>query len=378
VRRLAIALLAAAGLASGALAPPALAGRSVPQGFVGTTVDGPLASDDTSRFSSQLQPMVQAGVESIRMTFVWARIQPYAKIEDVPEAIRGRYRVIDGVPTDFTLTDAWVAGAARRGLRVMPMLMFPPGWASRRPGSVASPPKDNAQFARFAVALVRRYGSAGSFWNERPDVPKLPIVRWQLWNEPHFRSWWSDRPWADDYVRLLKRTYPAIHGADHAAKVVLGGLTNESWNFLWEIYGAGGKGYFDYVALHPFTAKPQGLLTIIHTVRTVMDYNNDSKRRLLLTEMSWTSAKGKTPRHYTFDMSEAGQATKLAAAYKLLAKERKAIKLDTVYWYTWTTTDNSKDDSFGYSGVTKLVNGKIVRKPAYAALRNTALPLEGR
>jgi polysaccharide biosynthesis protein PslG len=378
VRRPSIAVLVvAASLSSAALASPARAARSVPQGFVGSTVDGPLATDDTSLFSSQLQPMVQAGVESLRMTFSWSLIQPYRTIDDVPEASRDRYRIVDGVPTDFTLTDQWVAEAARRGLRIMPVLMYPPGWASRRLGLPGSPPRDYAEFARFAVTLVRRYGSAGSFWRERTDVPRVAIVRWQVWNEPHLRAFWNDRPWEADYVNLLRRAYPAIRGADPEARVVLGSLTNKSWDILWEIYGQGGKGYFDYVALHPFTARVPGIVTIIENARRVMKLHGDSGRHILLTEMSWPSAKGRTTRRYTFDVTEQGQAVKIAAAYGLLAREHTRLKLDGVFWYTWLTTDSARVDSFGYAGVTKLVNGAVVRKPAYRSLRETALPLEG-
>ena len=378
MRRHALALLlAAASLWLLALAPSALAARSVPFGFVGTTVDGPLATPKTSLFSGQLQPMVQAGVESLRMTFSWTDMQPYATIDDVPAESRAAYRLVDGVPTDFRLTDQWVAQAARRGLRVMPILLYTPGWAARRYGSTASPPRDFGDYARFAVGLVRRYGSAGSFWSERPDVPRLAILRWQLWNEAHLRHFWSDRPWADDYVGLLRRTTPAIHAADPQARVVLGGLTNKSWDYLYEIYGAGGKKYFDYVALHPFTTDVEGLVTIIEESRKIMMIHGDSGKHLLVTEMSWPSARGKTSRRYPFDETEAGQAKKLAAGYKLLAKEHKRLKLDAVYWYTWTTTDNAPVESFGYAGITKLVNGKVVRKPAYGSLRATALPLEG-
>ena len=32
-------------------------------------------------------------------------------------------------------------------------------------------------------ALVGRYGPAGSLWAERPELPRIPIRAWQVFNE---------------------------------------------------------------------------------------------------------------------------------------------------------------------------------------------------
>jgi hypothetical protein len=226
--------------------------------------------------------------------------------------------------------------------------------------------------------MVGRYGTNGSFWTARPDLPPIPITNWQIWNEPHFIEFWGDRPWAHDYVKMLKRTYRAIHKADPAARVVLSGLANKSWNYLKEIYRNGGKGSFDYAAIHPFTASVAGVETIIEKARRVMSHYHDGGRQVMVTELSWTSARGKTKFKYGNEQTRKGQAHQLRAAYKLLASDRHKLRLRAVYWYTWLTRDSSSVQPFDYAGVVRLNgNNEVKKKPAYRALRTTAVPLEG-
>jgi polysaccharide biosynthesis protein PslG len=379
VRRIVtLIVLATAGLAPAAVAAqPARADRSVPRGFVGTVADGPLLTARPNLFGNQLGPMVRAGVESLRMTFDWRRIQPYATLDDVPLEDRGSYRLVDGVPTRFTETDEWVAQTAQRGITMLPVLLYAPDWAARHPYTKNTPPKDPNQFASFAAAMVGRYGEDGSFWTERPEVPRMPIEYWQVWNEPHFSEFWGDRPWAGDYVKLLRASYDAIHGADPVANVVLAGLANRSWQYLDEIYRKGGRDFFDLAAIHPFTGQVEGIVKILHKVRRVMRRRDDARMPLLVTEMSWTSAHGKTEKSYGIEEDEKGQAKQLRHAFKLLAAKRRGLHLRRVYWYTWMTRDRSTVQPFDYAGVTRFMKDGVVKKPAFKALRKIALALEG-
>jgi hypothetical protein len=360
-----------------ATAGAAPAARSVPSGFVGTDADGPMLLD-VYLFNGQAQKMVRAGVESVRMNFDWRRVQPYATMNDVPVSHRSDYQMIGGRPTTFKYTDAWVTMAAQRGLRIMPVLIYAPKWARRHSAAPASPPKNRAEYANFARALVNRYGSSGSFWNENPSLPRMAIQRWQLWNEPQFKDFWRDDNWAPDYTKLVQRTYPAIHGADPKAKVVLGGLTNDSWKELAKVYEAGGKGFFDIAAIHPFTQKPPGVVTILEKARKVMKDHGDGKRPLIVSETSWTSAKDRTTKQLGFEETETGQAKRVSQIFNLLADEHDRLRIKAVYWYTWAKFDQSTKDPFDYAGVTRYApDHKTVSKPAYFSLKKTALALEG-
>jgi hypothetical protein len=180
-----------------------------------------------------------------------------------------------------------------------------------------------------------------------------------------------------DYVQLLRATRRELRRADPRARMILGGLTNRSWVDLARIYRAGGGRYFDAVALHPFTSQVDGVFTIIENVRRVMARKGDARKPVLITELSWPSAKGKVKRSFGFETTERGQAQKLAATIPKLAARRRSLRIESVFWYTWLTNDARDDYPFDYAGVSRLSDGKVVRKPAFHALRRTALALEG-
>jgi hypothetical protein len=376
VIRPAAALAAALALSSFA-ASGARAERKVPQGYIGTVADGVL-TDDPQRFFGQIDTMVGAGVESARIVFDWRDAQPYRRRADVPPEQAMFFRSESGVPTDWRSIDAYVEAAARRGMTVLPVMMYAPRWAAKYPGSDPSPPSNFAAYAKFVAAAAKRYGRSGSFWVERPDVPKIPIVRWQLWNEPHFKEFWSDQPWVKAYARLLRLTSKVVKQAVPDAKIVAAGMANKSWTYLSMLYAQKTKGFFDYAAIHPFTNSVDGVVQILEHAREVMARYRDRKRPMIVSELSWTSAKGKAAYTYGNERTEAGQAKALAQGFNRMAKERRRLRIQGVYWYTWMTPDAHELIPFDYAGVVRLEkDGSVTQKPAFGAYRSTALALEG-
>ncbi len=231
-------------------------------------------------------------------------------------------------------------------------------------------------YANFAGALVRRYGPSGSFWAEHPELVAQPIRYWQIWNEPSFRSFWSDQPFADDYVELLRDARDAIKAVDPGARIVLAGLPNKSWTALGKIYSAGGRKLFDVAAFHPFTAKVDGVKEILERDRKVMAKHGDKRKPLWVTELSWTSARGKTSVTFGNEQTESGQAKKLGDAYRMLAQQRRRLHVGRVYWYTWLTRDQQGDYPFDWAGLLNIRSGGVKAKPALKAFRRTAMALE--
>jgi hypothetical protein len=360
---------------------PAQAGAKrpakVPSTFVGTVADGPLLENPAVDLGAQLDTMVGSGVQTLRTVFNWSGAQPYQSFDQVPEGERDRYRDEGGVPTDYSRIDALMTVAAERRIKVLPVVQIAPAWAARHPGELSSPPSDPQQYAAFAAALTRRYGPGGSFWVEHPELVAQPIRYWQIWNEPSFRVFWSDNPWAPGYVELLRASRAAIKAADPGARIVLAGLPNKSWTALGTIYSNGGHGLFDVAAFHPFTAKVDGVKTILQRDRKVMARHHDSKKPLWVTELSWTSAKGKTSVTYGNEQSESGQAKRLRDAYRMLASNRRKLRVGRVYWYTWLSRDQQDDYPFDWAGLLRIDSaGTVKAKPALKAYRSTAMALE--
>src|SRR5205085_6557189 len=101
------------------------------------------------------------------------------------------------------------------------------------------------------------------------------ITQWQIWNEPSIGYYWS-QPFQLTYVALLREARNAVKRADPTAKIVLAGLANFSWKALAQIYAVpGARSLFDIVAVHPYTAQAQGVITILDQVRQVMDRYGD-------------------------------------------------------------------------------------------------------
>jgi len=366
-------------LATGlALLAPAAAGARVPFGFLGVMADGPIAAPGFDP-ASEMRTMVESGVESVRVGFHWTDAQPYPNMAAVPTAERSRYRSIDGVPTTFDRFDPFVANAALRRTRLLPVLTTAPGWAAKYPGQFSSPPAGTAGYARYARALVERYGPRGGFWRENPALPRRPIRDWQLWNEANLRTSWSDRRWPAPYAALLRAARREIKGADPGARIVLGGFANYSWSSLAALYRVGGgvRHLFDRVAIHPYTREVKGLVTIIERVRLVMRRNGDRRKKVLVTEFGWPSAKGKAE-GFGIETTERGQAVRVRRSLNLLARERKRLRLAGIHYYTWLGgREDSPESIFLYSGLRRLDSaGRPVSKPAHAAFRRTALRLE--
>ena len=356
-RVLTVAVMLAALVAA---TPAEAAKRQVPRGWLGVVADGPVMEGALGPQDGEWDLLAGSGAESVRIAFRWRAMQPKK-----------------GEAPDLTTTDALVLGAAKRGLRVVPVVQGTPDWAARfKNKHGGSPPRKVSYFTSFVRRLVKRYGSSGTVWTEHPEVGKLPIREWQIWNEPNFREFWAQRPFAKTFVPLMRASYKTVHRTDKHAKVVLAGMANESWTGLKRVYQYGGRGTFDAVALHPYTAKPANVIKLIKLARDVMRAYGDGKRPIWITELSFPAAKGKVDHPFGFETTQSGQVKRLKASLRSLAKQRRKLHVERVFWYAWLTTEN-RTSSFSWSGLRRLRNGTIVSSSALPAFQSVAEQLEG-
>jgi hypothetical protein len=334
---------------------------------------------------TQLDLMVGSGVESLRMTFDWAAAQPYAnwaQLRAARPADAGAFTNVAGVPTDFAALDSVVGMAAQRRLTILPVVLDAPSWdAVPAQGVSVGIPAQAGPYANFAAALVQRYGPRGTFWSANPKIPKVPIRMWQVWNEPNTTTFWTQHPFAPSYVAFLRAAHDAIKAADPGAKVVLGGLPNDSWDALDTIYAVpGARRLFDVVDVHPYTKFPQGVVTILRIVRQTMAAHGDAHKPVLAGEVSWPSALGQpsyNPFGFDFITTEAGQASNLLALAPMLAHDRRALGLLGFYYYNWANVEPPNGFAFDFSGLFRYISGQLFAKPAFAAFEFAALGIEG-
>ena len=335
-----------------ALAPPGSAAARTPARFFGVMVNGVLDRPSVD-LDAESATMHRAGVASERFEIAWDLVEPQP----------GSY--------DFAAIDRKVAAAAHNDVDVLGLVVRTPGWAATDAGNPFSAPKDPAAYAAFLRTLIGRYGPRGTFWAANPSLPRRPVRNWQIWNEPNIAINWDVQPWQNGYARLLRAAYPAVKGADSGATVVMAGLANFSWRDLSKAYRAGVKGWFDVAAVHPFSGRPSNSVKITRLNRDVMNRNGDARKPIWLTELTWSSAKGKkTPLTQNWETTEGGQAQRLEQAYGLYVRARSALRLGRIFWYTWATVDRESKNSFDYSGLRTLrADGRFVDKPAFGAFR---------
>lgn len=357
-RRLLLACLACA-----ALVPAAPAAARVPPGWMGVVASETSLLADPALWSSETAVMARSGVGTVRLPLYWYALEPS----------RGAL--------DLRLVDQLVAGAARRRLRLLPTVLGTPHWASPG-GGVADPPSDPADYASLLRRLVARYGPAGSLWAEHPELPRVPIRAWQVWNEPNLRQYWAPSRWAPGYVRLLRAARRALRAADPGARVVLAGLPNDSWNQLRLIHRAGGAGLFDVAAVHAYTATPDRVRRILERDRRELDTHRGRRVGLLVSEMGWSSggARVHPPAYVTWNTTERGQARRLEQVYRTLAAVRVRLRVLGAYWYSWYTPERPRSPHWeDYTGLRRLgAGGRPVSKPALAAYARLARALGAR
>ena len=299
--------------------PPPVALPAGPD-FLGM-IDEQLVALPRARVEAELALASRLRLGLLRQTFDWSTI----------ERTPGRY--------DFARYDALMEVVAEHGWRMLPVLFGPPPFHSSRPASGARrgtyPPKRPADMAAFAAAAVRRYGPDGSFWRERPELRRIPIRDWQVWNEPSLPVFWASGPDPREYTALLAATARAIRGEDAGASVVSAGLPQTRagvpfGRYARGLYRAGARRWFDVMAIHPYAHDVAGVIAAVRRARQLMDAQG-ARSALWNTEMGWAS--GGPPSDFT--VGERGQADRIRAALPALARRRRELRLRGIVYFAF-------------------------------------------
>lgn len=348
---------------------PALAKRTAPRGFYGVMWDRAATDAPAVEQEQQWRLMARSGVESVRTVFSWARAQPEPGV------------------TDWSYTDQLVSLAASRNIQLVPVVRTAPPWAKLDPFVQGSPPKNASDYAVFLTALIGRYGPAGSFWTEHPELPRQPLRTWQIWNEPHLNLWWntdgrSKNAWVREYARLLRTAKVAIDAADPGATVVLAALADFAWTHLTRLNRFKVGRYYDVAAINLFTARPSFVMRGVRMFRRVMRRGGAARKPVWLTESTWPAGKKRVSRpqaawQRSWYTTDKGMADRVRSIYKLALRNRRKLRLGRVVWYTWSSAYGD-NDLFDYTGLIRYSGGSVYeQRPALAAYTASARRYQG-
>ena len=196
-------------------------------------------------------------------------------------------------------------------------------------------------WSSFLRAAVARYGPEGSFWEENPELPFMPIRSWEIWNEENLVTF-SHNPDPARFARLMRLSGRVLHEADPGSKVIVGGLFGrplqtppnvQSGDFLSRLYRARRvKQFFDGVALHPYVAEAGAMRAQIENLRRIMRVHHDAATPLYITELGWGSNDGPS----RWERGLYGQAEELDQAFSMLSTNRLRWRIGGVWWFSWT------------------------------------------
>jgi polysaccharide biosynthesis protein PslG len=345
------ALFASGSPASAAPLPSDFFGVSSPD-LMGLSVSArePILSDQRA-----------AGVRLLRQLFDWSAIEP----------TEGSY--------DWSATDSFMRSAAGADMKVLPVVLWSPKWASSCPDATnfqRCPPADYADFGNFVATLIGRYGPSGSFWPANPTVPKLPITSWQLWNEPALPAFWGGAPSPAQYVQMLQTAVPIIRAADPSAELVAAGIPDSFLpgairmsDYVSGMYAAGFKGLVDVLALHLYDDTPANAVGLVEQARATMNANGDSATQIWPTEFGWASA-GK-PNRFVTDLP--GQAANLSALMSELVARHEELGIRGLAEYFWHDGSSQSSNTDVWNLHLGLVFQDYTHKPAYDAFQAVAI-----
>lgn len=292
-----------------------------------------------------------------RSALSWSQVEP----------LPGQY--------DFSPYDRLITQLAEHHMRLLPGVISAPNWASTRHVRTSHrgfyPPANPSQYGAFLAACVERYGPAGSFWREHPELPYYPVRAWQIWNEPNLLQWWQPRPDPASYVRLLRAADSAIKRVDPRALVVTAGMpfftVAKEESFLSQLFRAGMAGHFDALAIHSYS--PLQAPRRLELARSLMNRFGAHSAQLWSTELAWASGP---PDPWAINIRS--QATAVRSFFGWVARNRARLGLDEVMWYSLQDHVYGPDPSWwGYHlGLLTLMRQP---KPALAALSSAASQL---
>jgi hypothetical protein len=346
---------------------------AAPANFYGVNVQavfrGPLAD-----WERNLSAMRSGGLQLARIDARWQNVEPRPPRRGVHLYTWAHY-------------DRIVQMLASHGLRWLPIVDYSTRWAAATPGfkfsSVA--PAHVRDFVAYARAFAARYGRGGSFWHSHPELPRLPVTEYEIWNEENSTIFWHEQQDAPErYADLFAAARFAIATVDPRARVIVGGLalvnppqTMDEIDFLERMYlhRPELRGTLAGVALHPYQQSLSDTYMRLAKFRLALDRIDSPSVPIEITEVGWP----------TTAIPESQRAADLWTLARLLPYSD--CNVDRFLPYTWVTSERnpadpeewfgiwSRDGSPKPSGASYLAAVRLMRRAAASSPATPPVPI---
>jgi hypothetical protein len=169
--------------------------------------------------AKHLDRIASLGIHQVRLGIAWPKVEPLPPVGGVHHY-------------QWDATDAEIADMAKRRITAQANITQTPRWDA--PSGIIDnlncakssswTPLDTNPYIELTQAIASRYGPGGSFWSSHPGLPRTPIVRYEIWNEPNLRGGWCPNPQPERYADMFVGAARAIRAVDPQAQVVTGGV----------------------------------------------------------------------------------------------------------------------------------------------------------
>ncbi len=354
LRRVLVALTASLALVAAA---PAAAGA---EQLHGAAVHSLWSGSSTADWTRELDMLADAGGNAIRLDLSWSSIETSGK---------GNY-----ASWYVDKTDAVLAAAQARGIKVVATLWSTPCWASSAPDTLKQscagawwdrgvdryPPSNMSDYGDAVAFVAKRWGS------------KLAAL--EIWNEPNLPDQYtlhSPDP-AASYAQILKAGYPRAKAEAPSLPVLAGALSGSDGDFMQRLYSLGIKGNFDGFSIHPYNEwrdpddpwlaewRKWSFLKGPVWIHEILGDHGDGDKGVWFTEFGFSSCK---PGGDRWCVDQAQQAEYTKDSFRI-ARTFSFVKAALVYNLRNKGTDpTDREDQFG------LLNRDFSPKPAFATFR---------
>lgn len=277
----------------------------------------------------------------------------------------------DGITYNFSVYDNIVDKALSYGFKIVALVdqfdYYTPIYAQIPGYTTANKLISSEAYGNWCTAIAEHFDGR--------------ISVWELGNEQNGNTFWANQPpSAANYTDwYLKPGYTAIKGVNSENIVLTGGLSRDGWGggdgpgpcdvYLSKMYTAGAHGYFDGLAIHPYTRPLSPDFARLDECKAVMDTYGDGDLPIYITELGWPSAgSGSVP--------EEIQAVYLKQIYEMVLYGGYQ-NVPFICWYDFKDDGVSSSDAESNYGMIHNEAHPLPysKKPAYDAFKEFATSL---